>query len=452
MPCQIKDCQFQVPESQLISFSNLHYCIFHTLIDKKGDWGKEKKESFNKEIDEYIQLCINEGKGIDFSYVVFPTVIEFSGKKFPNISFAGADFAGSAIFMETQFEGTINFEGVIFRDSVSFTRANFSREVSFNGAQFCQGGDFENTKFTGYADFRSTKFEGPAFFLDANFCDLAIFSEVNFRETVNFSRVKFKNDTLFINTDFGDTTEFFKTQFEEFVDFSKIIRGDRVLGFPRMGFNGSSFGSSITFNNRSFLASTNFEKCTFIRAPNFHNCNLHQDTVFPPERFFKDTNIEGAVSAYRTLKFAMENVRARREEGMFYALDQKSLRNDPEVSKTAKFFSWLYEKTADYGQSMGKPLACLGGVTGGFFVLYFAIACAYASQTKSYWELALKTLGFSFKQAFQPFYVLRQPSLEWLTDITGIRWVKALATLESLFILGLFALFLLCVRWNFKRG
>jgi hypothetical protein len=37
-------------------------------------------------------------------------------------------------------------------------------------------------------------------------------------------------------------------------------------------------------------------------------------------------------------------------------------------------------------------------------------------------------------------------------DDKGIRWVKALATLESLFILGLFALFLLCVRWNFKRG
>ena len=89
---------------------------------------------------------------------------------------------------------------------------------------------------------------------------------------------------------------------------------------------------------------------------------------------------------------------------------------------------------------------------GGFFVLYYVIACIYANQAKSCLELALKTLGFSFKQAFQPFYILRQPSLEWITDVAGIRWVKVLATLESLLILGLFALFLLCVRWNFKRG
>jgi hypothetical protein len=37
---------------------------------------------------------------------------------------------------------------------------------------------------------------------------------------------------------------------------------------------------------------------------------------------------------------------------------------------------------------MGKHLACLGGVIGGFFVIYLAIACIYASQAKNFSELA----------------------------------------------------------------
>jgi uncharacterized protein YjbI with pentapeptide repeats len=403
MPCHIKDCQFQVPESQLIPFNNLYYCVFHTLIDKKNDWGEEKKEKFNKEIDEYIQLCSDENKKIDFSYVVFPTLIDFSGKKFPDISFKGADFAGTALYTETQFVGSINFERVTFRSHVSFYKANFSRGVSFFGARFFHRCDYKNTIFISYADFRSANFEGPVFFEDTKFCDLARFEDVIFYRKVNFKRVKFNKDTFFLNADFRDTTEFLEGQFNGIVDFSKIVSGDRVLGFPRITFYGSSFDSDVTFNNRRFLGSTNFGKCTFIRAPNFHNCDLHQDTVFPPERFFKDTNIEGAVSAYRTLKFAMENVRARREEGMFYALEQKSLRNDPEVSKTAKLFSWLYEKTADYGQSMGRPLAWLGGVIGGFFAVYFVIACAYYQPSKKLLGVGLQNSGVFFQAGLPAF-------------------------------------------------
>lgn len=452
MPCHIKKCQFNVPENELIPLGNLDYCVFHIPIDKKCDWNKGKKENFNEKIYEFIQQCIDENKEVDLSYVVFPNVIEFSNKKFPNISFKAADFIGSAIFIGTQFEGKINFEGVNFRDSVSFSKAYFSREISFNGARFYKRCDLGNANFTRYADFRRTTFEGPTFFLDAKFRDFALFSDVKFYKMVSFSRVKFEKDTLFLNADFGDVIEFLGSQFNGIVDFSRIVKGDRVLGFPRITFKGSSFNSDVLFNNRRFLASTDFGKCTFRRAPEFHNCELHQDTVIPTESFFKDTKSEGAASAYRTLKLAMENVRAHREQGMFYALEQKSLRNDPKVSRTAKFFSWLYEKTADYGQNMGKPLAWLLAVIGGFFCMYLAIACVYGSQTMSFLDLVIKTLGFSFKQALQPFYVLKQPSLEWMTDVSGIRLVKFLSIIESQLMLALFALFLLCVRWNFKRG
>ncbi len=450
MPCQTEECQFQFPDSQLLSSRNVYYCIFHS--PEKLKWSKEKKENFNEKIFEFIKSSIDEKKLVNLSNVLFPGIIDFSDQKLLNISFKGAKFTDSVYFVGTQFKGKANFNGASFSDTANFSRAIFTAEVSFKNVWLSAGGDFENTIFYRYADFQDASFRGPAFFLNAKFDGYSDFQNVNFLTTVNFSGVKFIKKTFFLNADFGETVEFIKSRFSEAVEFSKIIKGDKILGFPEANFNGALFCAKVSFSNRKFLASTNFENCTFVQAPNFHNCELHQDTVFPPERFFKDTEIEGAVSAYRTLKLMMGNVQAHREQGMFYALEQKSLRNDPEVSKTAKLFSWLYEKTADYGQSMGKPLAWLGGVIGGFFVLYYAIACIYANQTKSYGELVVKTLGFSFKQAFQPFYVLRQPSLEWITDVTGVRLVKALATLESLFILGLFALFLLCVRWNFKRG
>jgi len=415
-------------------------------------WPKEKKENFNDQIVDYIKKCVSAKKVVNLSNVVFPGPIEFSAQKLPNISFKGARFTDSVYFGGTQFKGKVDFEGASFSDTANFSKAIFTLEVNFKNVWLSTGADFENTIFNGYADFQGASFRGPAFFLNSKFNDYADFQNVIFLTTANFSGVKFSKKTFFLNADFGESAEFENSQFTEAIEFSNIIKGDKVLSFPEAKFKYAHFCSDVKFNNRKFLASTSFENCTFDLAPEFHNCKLHQDTVFPPERNFKDTQTAGAVNSYRTLKYAMENVRARREEGMFYALEQKSLRNDPEVSKTAKPFSWSYEKTADYGQTMGKPLGGLFIVFGIFFFIYLVIGWSFTDQTKSFGELAVKTLGFSFKQAFQPFYVLRQPSLEWVGDVTGVRLVKALATLESLFILGLFALFLLCVRWNFKRG
>lgn len=452
MPCQTSRCQFIYKSDALIPLQGGYYCIFHAPMDFKINWGKNKKEQFNKEIDDFMKRYLNSDEPIDLSNVVFPGVIDFSGRTFSNISFKGAKFVESAYFNSNQFQGRADFQGTIFFDTVEFSRAVFFGEVNFKGALLSMGGDFENTKFGEFADFREAKVTGPAFFFNAKFGKYTSFRDVNFNSTTNFQGAEFKGEIDFQNADFVELTEFIETQFLGPVNFSKINIEVQVLGFPESNFKGSFFKEKVVFNNRKFLSSTDFESCTFYRAPEFHNCELHQDTVFPPEKNFKDTESEGAVRAYRTLKLAMGNVQAHREQGMFYALEQKSLRNDPEVFKTAKLFSWLYEKTANYGQSMGWPLVWLLSIIFGAFGVYFAIACAYASQIKSYGELAFKTLGFSFKQAFQPFYVLRQPSLDWITDVNGIRWVKALATLESLFILGLFALFLLCVRWNFKRG
>jgi len=463
MPCHIQECQFQVPESQLFLDAqlisgvammpeSLKYCIFHAPEDSEDSWGKEKEEQFEKGINDFIDRCLSNNELINLSKVIFPEVIDFSGRTFSNISFKDAKFVDSVYFNGTQFQGRADFQGASCFDTAEFSGSVFTGEVNFKGAHLNMGGDFEDTEFEDFTDFGEATLTGATSFFNAKFGMYTSFRDVNFNSTVNFQGVEVNGEIDFQNANFVGSTEFIETQFLGPVNFSVIAGENSNDTFPEIDFKGSFFKEEVVFNNRKFLSSTSFRDCTFNSAPKFHNCELHQDTIFPPEKNFKDIASDGAVRAYGTLKLKMGNVQAHREQGMFYALEQKSLRLATKAFNTSKPFSWLYEKTADYGQSMGKPLACLGGMIGGFFVIYLVIACTYASQTKSCWELVVKTLGFSFKQAFQPFYVLRQPSLEWITDVTGMRIVKTLATIESLSILGLFALFLLCVRWNFKRG
>ena len=106
------------------------------------------------------------------------------------------------------------------------------------------------------------------------------------------------------------------------MNFSVIAGENSNDTFPEIDFKGSFLKEEVVFNNRKFLSKTSFRDFTFIRAPKFHNCKLNQDTVFPPGKNFKDTESEGAVRAYRTLKLAMGDLQAPREQGIFYALEQ----------------------------------------------------------------------------------------------------------------------------------
>lgn len=346
MPCQTNKCQFAYQNNALIPRQGGFYCIFHDPMDFKTNWGKIKKEQFNKDILDFIDRCLNNNELINLSSVIFPGIIDFSGRTFSNISFKDAKFVDSVYFYKTQFQGRANFQGAGFLDTAEFSGSVFTGEVNFKRAHLNMGGNFEGTEFGEFTDFREATITDVAFFFDAKFGKYTSFRDVNFNSTVNFQGAEFKGEIDFQNACFKERTEFIKTQFLGPVNFSKITMDTKVLGFPELNFKGSFFKEEVVFNNRKFLSSTSFRDCIFRYAPKFHNCELHQDTIFPPEKNFKDAASDGAVRAYGTLKLAMGNVQAHREQGMFYALEQKSLRNDPEISWVNKIFSSWYKKTA----------------------------------------------------------------------------------------------------------
>jgi hypothetical protein len=231
--------------------------------------------------------------------------------------------------------------------------------------------------------------------------------------------------------------------------------GDERSDFRRAGFRRARFDGRVTFSNRRFTDTTEFVGATFRRAPRFHNAVLHQDTDFTGTTFL-DRSGEAA-PAYRTLKLAMEQVRARDEEGMFYALEIESRRRRDDTPGAVKLFSFLYEVGSDYGRSLVRPLVLLGGVTLVFYLLYAALGTdgreAYPGEP----------FGMAVEQIVRPFAILTagyeraagySESGRWTLDLlhSAPFLAPTLALVQSVASLGLIALFLLALRRRFRMA
>jgi hypothetical protein len=220
-----------------------------------------------------------------------------------------------------------------------------------------------------------------------------------------------------------------------------------LANFRKVKFNGKpSRGNfqGMTFENRKYLRWTSFSGALFEAAPKFHGCTLHQDTTFPAVENFKDTESESAASAYRTLKLAMENIRARQEEAMFYSLEEKSLRNRKDRPWSVDLASYLYETFSDYGRSFGLPLFWM------FFLTYFCFLF-YRDVAQIPEAACLKDVGvfkFTIQQIVRPFEMWRSSSNLSTKNCGG--WIALFATLQSLMNFSFIALFLLALRRRFK--
>ena len=392
---------------------------------------------------------------------------------FPNAQFTGGnfdfenaqfiDFTDRGVsFENTQFTGgPAYFANVQFTDcGVSFENAQFTGgHADFENAQFTGGpAYFESTKFTGdYASFENAQFtDGYAHFANAQFTG----GHANFENTqftggqANFENAQFTGgNARFRNAQFTGGPAIFSTR--------PMEEGkDAFHGFDMSNaiFVGDRWKIQIDFTNRKFTAKTNFSNVTFPRPPMFHGCELHQDTNFDGAEF-PDTTSEGAARAYRTLKLAMEKVRSRQEEALFYALEQKSLRAKAGTHRLMKLVSWLYEKSSDFGQSFARPLIGLALVTLCSWFIYLRIAidpigdAGFTERILQGAELG-ETLRFALAQLFRPFSAWtatgQTAAIKLLKVAPGLG--LAMAAFQSLASLVFLGLLTLAVRWRFRRG
>ncbi|MDO9460908.1 MAG: pentapeptide repeat-containing protein [Alphaproteobacteria bacterium] len=357
-----------------------------------------------------------------------------------------------------------DLRGFVFPPNFDFREffVGEKHHVNFSLATFGDGADFSGVVFGDYADFSSANFMSGGNFHKATFGAMAIFRGARFGYFPNFEGAIFGFIGEFRDSIFVNAANFSKAKFHGYTNFSADAE------FRDINFSDAKFKRHCFFNNRAFVTGGSFNGAVFEGLVEFHGCKFHQGMSFHETRFLKtkgekrgtqkDINerTERLERSYRTLKLKMEELRARNEEAMFFALEMECRRNRGDVPRIERIAAMLYKHLSDYGQSIRWPLSWLGGVTVIMGSIYFYLLWAtFSPAPTDIWGGAPKVksvVAFTVEQMFRPFYV-------WSKDSAGIRLnlfddsallIPLLASLQSLATLSLLALFLLALRRRFK--
>jgi uncharacterized protein YjbI with pentapeptide repeats len=442
---------------------------------------------------------------VSFEGATFGNEINFFRTRIESdVNFTHTIFYGKVRFDEAQFVGTSDFACAIFYDRCDFINTmfvldanfivvTFHREVSFDRASFRENVNFSKAKFNGTANFHDIKF-----YNNEHKKNSVNFTEATFESSVNFNVVEFPYESAFINVNFKGTsyfdrskfvgiTEFNKTFFEKSVrfdnsilngkaNFSEVRFGGEVnfsiqdtrnaeLKFQEVKFSNSIFSGPAFFRNRNFTANANFNGALFQDLTEFHGCTFHPAMSFHQTKFQKTKGVDDDATeklerSYRTLKLHMEDLRARNEEADFFALEMECRRQRGSVHWTERLAATAYKYFSDYGRSIARPLNWLLGVTMFFWISFWLINSF--SDGKSIGDILLvikgggdgllSILGFTLEQMFRPFYIWSEhtsPTAQSLLKKHSLL-IPFLASLQSLFTIGLLTLFLLALRRRFK--
>ncbi|MEE8274106.1 MAG: pentapeptide repeat-containing protein [Alphaproteobacteria bacterium] len=439
----------------------------------KKTWNDGRIEEFNEAVFSIIEEIerSREGNGsaeVNLDGTVFPGQIDFtrydSDRPLPNISFVdttfcdfsdfqGVVFSGSADFKESNFSANARFNKTRFTGMAHFEDAKFRADVEFSGAVFFERATFENATFN-YAEFNGTTFHGDADFERFSISYQIMFSKADVRGSADFSGTSGTTEeserarSLYVKSATQDVPD----------EQARMIKQVAAIGdsktFPSALFDSVHFHGMCDFNNRQFLDRTSFNNTIFEYAPKFHNTRLHQDTDFMGAKF-RDVRSDDAARNYRTLKLAMEQVRARQEEAMFFALEQRSLRHRADTPRLACWASWIYDWTSDYGQNFLRPVTRAAQLLAASWLVYWIAFGYFAVPSGPPMGHAGDIFVFALQQIFRPFelWTSRYAMLQGLSALGtgGIPFlVKLVATVQSLATFGLLTLFLLSLRKRFR--
>lgn len=270
---------------------------------------------------------------------------------------------------------------------------------------------------------------------------------------------------LVVNGDYGD---FSHTTFRDGVTFQggNFLCCDATctgtfsfIGESRstdVSFAKTRFLGPVTFRQIDSLNSLDLSDCHFARAPHIAapNTVLPQATTINGASFDVCAEDEGAFRALRAL-FAAN--RARDAEGRVYACEKRSHRytlTRPR-ERVPRAISFLYDWASEYGYSYGWPLVwfCLLQILAGF--MYSVMSRRYALGGKFIGQFDGTVTAFTFAQIVKPFELFSSKTVN--TDFYSIvpkadrGWWLALTSAQTIVSLSLIALFLLALRWRFRR-
>ncbi|MDE0111696.1 MAG: pentapeptide repeat-containing protein [Albidovulum sp.] len=336
--------------------------------------------------------------------------MDFSGTELTdNVSLAGRLLIG-ANFRETVFKGqTADFRGAEFFGLTEFDGADFFQLKSNSHNDF--GASFSRSTFHDLATFDRVKFPY-----------LTMFDGVEFRDSASFSQAEFWSRTAELNVSHGGEVQFDLTQFHGTVAFWKAKFGTASFIGAEMkkaaDFHDAVFCSSINFNNARFQGTSMFRKATFWRPPKFFEAELHEDVTFSEanwkvaeesyRRSFRRngskvrTDAEGAMRAWDRLALIMSQREKLPERHEFFRLKMRAQRQRDGLGLLS-FLNLLFDKTSDYGWSVGRALSCWSAQFVVMGAVHFGLALNCSSGSDAGWLQVLKhgiLLSFANSHAF----------------------------------------------------
>ena len=197
----------------------------------------------------------------------------------------------------------------------------------------------------------------------------------------------------------------------------------------------------------------NFNDCNFARAPSFGSSDqIPQRTTFHRATFTVVPEDEGA---FRSIRNKYHALRARDDEGRFYAYEKRCQRRQmtPPREWVSRAISWLYDISSAYGSSYGRALLCLVAVQF-FFGLIYSILSGRLTHFPATFDSQIT--AFTFAQVAKPFELFNYKGnltglYAIIPNLTPTGWWYFLTALHSVLAISLIALVLLAMRWRFRR-
>ena len=352
--------------------------------------------------------------------------IEFSNNrsnKAGGASFGGCIFHGEAKFIKANFNGNLDF----LPSEKKKNGVNFLGEFTLNQSVIRGKFQMEGSRHKGITIVNECFFENKFNIKKSEFTGSTFITNCSFKEDANLSAGFLS--LYFSHNSCGGIFLFENCIFYEAPRFQNRISNsddNEKMPFNGINFLGCWFLDGVSFRNQVFSGSTIFSygpeagaitpeaahafskgarkngnvkdsqvrhiddrlenhkrsfqpknRSVFLGIPDFHGCKFHQDTTFTGAYFNTTPGIDAA-RAYRTLKLAMEQLKATREEQKFFRLEMKA--EHPGLPLGKRWMSTLYRNFSDYGFSLWRPAAWLLTLSLAFGAGYGALANACAGN------------------------------------------------------------------------
>lgn len=362
----------------------------------------------------------------------FSTIANFDGALFrQGCSLEGVCFEKGLRAAKAVFFGELNCDDIVVTDGVSFNRA-----LVLGAARFCRaimGGtiDFSSVCFRSSAQFIGAKFKQAAVFARACFCSSAYFTGAKFENDARFSRSTFINRAEFTRANFSQTADFSGCQFgrlaafegaevqpnttfdsAEFLVIARAIGWSWVIGLFLLLIWVFAMLMTLQWGSEAAFWSSVFSGILLQSAWLYHGGTIVCRSDIFLERFAR---------AFRHLNTLAQRFNNRKDAARFLRQELRAVRLRAVTNPIERLLSWLYDLSAEYGDSFARPAAFLVASILGFALCFASFedhsqrisdVAAVRPRMEAAQADLIASLQFSLRNVFAPFNVWTFKAIE----------------------------------------